>query len=135
MKHSDAIRSLVESQMDDTRARQFVEVLETLFTDEIGACQEALDELRTAQEQSRIEFEKLRADYEKLRADVTTSVGTLRVETTRSASSIESSVLNLYIELNTRLHDQTRYVVQLVLGLVALASAASASIAFVLAHH
>jgi len=96
MKHSDAIRSLVESQMDDTRARQFVEVLETLFTDEIGACQEALDELRTAQEQSRIEFEKLRADYEKLRADVTTSVGTLRVETTRSASSIESSVLRGY---------------------------------------
>jgi len=133
MTHSDAIAYLVKSDMDEARARAMVEVLETLLTDDVGTRDEALHELRTSQERSRNEIADLKSDFEKLRADVTVLVATLRSEVTKLDSYVEVSASKLQTEMTTKIHDQIRYVISVVLAFIALACAASASITAFLA--
>jgi predicted nucleic acid-binding Zn-ribbon protein len=135
MKHSDAIRFLVQSQMDEAKARAVVEVLEDLLADELGTHEEALAELRADQEKSRIEMQNLSVSYERLRAEVATSVAVLRTETMRSTSLIEVSMSKLQTELSTKVHDQIRNVILIVVGILSLACAASAGITAYLAQH
>jgi len=135
MNYSDAIRLLAKSRMDETNARAVVEVLENLYADEIGKCNEALIELRSIQEQSQAEYQKLSLLYEQLRSELAASTATLRSETARSTSSIEVSVAKLQTELSGRINDKIHSVVLIVVGLLSLACAASSSITAFLAHH
>lgn len=88
MKHSDAIRFLVQSQVDEAKARAVVEVLENLLADEIGTCERALTELRADRDKSRAEPQRLSVAHEQLRTETATSVAALRAETVRSNSSV-----------------------------------------------
>lgn len=135
MKHSDAVRFLVQSQVDEAKARATVEVLETLLADEIGTYKRALTELRADRDKAHVELQSLSVSYEKLRAEVATSVAALRAETVKSTSSMEVSVSKLQTELSTKVNDQIRNVILIVVGILSLACAASAGITTHLAQH
>lgn len=135
MKYSDAVRFLVQSQMDETKARAVLEVLETLLADEIGTYTEALTELRADRDKAHAELQSLGVSHERLRAEVATSAAALRAETVKSTSSIEVSVSKLQAELSTKVNDQIRNVIPIVVGILSLACAASAGITAHLAQH